>query len=172
MSEPFLSQVMIVPFNYSPKGWAMCNGQVLPINQNTALFSLVGTTFGGDGTVNFALPNLQGRAPIHSGAGHVLGESGGVESVILDSGQIGHGHTVLAHSGPANKRSPGGNVWAQEAVNQDAMYSSAPPNTAMSASAVSISPTGSLSPTPHSNMQPYQVLSFVIALQGIYPSHS
>ena len=172
MSEPFISQVMIVPFSYSPKGWAMCNGQLLPINQNQVLFSLIGVTFGGNGTVNFALPNLQGRVPIHSGAGHVLGESGGAETVTLNSSHIGHGHTVLACSGPANKRSPGGNVWAQEAANQDAMYSSAQPNTTMSASAISIDLAGALTPAPHSNVQPYLVLSFVIALQGIYPSHS
>src|SRR6266545_1726698 len=113
MSEPYLSEVKIVSFNFAPKGWALCNGQLLPINQNQALFSLLGTTYGGDGRVNFALPNLQGRIPIHFGSSHTLGEVGGAESQTLNASEMPqHVHTFSASNAAPNQGTPAGNMWA------------------------------------------------------------
>ncbi len=168
MSEPFLSEIRIMSFNFPPKGWALCNGQLLPINQNQALFSLLGTTYGGDGRVNFALPNLRGQTPIHVGNGHTLGERGGSTSVTLTNQQMPqHTHSLMASATDGNAPVPRvattGNVLART-VNQ--VY--APPNTLVPLASGTVTSVGGSQ--PHTNMQPYLVLNFCIALQGIFPS--
>jgi microcystin-dependent protein len=165
MTEPFLSEIRIVSFSFAPKGWALCNGQLLPINQNQALFSLLGTTYGGDGRVNFALPNLQGRIPIHFGNGHTLGESGGQENhTLIQSEMPAHVHPVSASNANPNQGLPAGNMWA----NGSSAYSSSPADSTMNPA--SLSNIGGNQ--PHSNTQPYLVLNFIIALQGIFPSQN
>jgi microcystin-dependent protein len=164
MAEPFLSEIRIMSFNFAPKGWAMCNGQLLPINQNQALFSLLGTTFGGDGRVNFALPDQRGRTPIHVGSGHTLGEKGGEQAHTLSIAEIStHTHTLNANSGAGNATTPTG-----------AVLSKAPANTyAPAASLAALNPASSLNTggsQAHLNMQPFLTLTFCIALQGIFPS--
>ncbi|HWY25267.1 MAG TPA: tail fiber protein [Nevskia sp.] len=159
-------------FNFPPKGWALCNGQLLPINQNQALFSLLGTTYGGDGRTNFALPNLGGRVPIHFGSGLFgppvnLGEQAGeVNHTLLDSELPGHGHYLTVQSKPADAvaASAGNSLLAQGSVG---MYGESV-GTALNPS--SIGNTGGSQ--PHTNMQPYLTLSFCIALQGIFPSQN
>jgi microcystin-dependent protein len=169
MAEPFLSEIRIMSFVFAPKGWALCNGQLLPINQNQALFSLLGTTYGGDGRVNFALPDLRARTPVHVGGGHTLGERAGEQAHTLSVVELpGHSHVLQASSLTGNSVNPrtaaGGNVLAQEPGNP---YS---PN-AVSLTALN---TGSVpnvgGSQPHPNMQPFLTLSFCIALQGIFPS--
>ena len=176
MSTPFLSEIRIMSFNYAPKGWAMCNGQLLPINQNQALFSLLGTTYGGDGRVNFALPNLQGAAPLNSGQGvglsdRFLGESGGSQTVTLLETEIPtHAHSARAFStSKADQTSPAGHVWskAQSGRQPLPMYS-ATAGAPMYAQALTIA-GGS---APHNNLMPYLTLTFIIALQGVYPPRS
>jgi microcystin-dependent protein len=165
MSEPFLSEVKIVSFSFAPKGWALCNGQLLPINQNQALFSLLGTTYGGDGRVNFALPNLQGRIPIHFGNGHTLGEVGGRENHTLTAQEMpAHTHIISASNATPNQGTQAGNMWA----GNSGAYSSAPPDGSMNPASISSS-GGSQS---HTNIQPYLVLNFIIALVGIFPSQN
>jgi microcystin-dependent protein len=166
MSEPFLSEIKLVSFNFPPKGWALCNGQLLPINQNQALFALLGTTYGGNGQTNFALPNLRGRVPIHFGAAHSLGEAAGSTSVTVNIQQLPtHTHFVQATNNAATSDDPTNNVFGQAGGNLYAAFSGA---SAMGASMVS-SVGGS---QPHNNMMPYLVLNFIIALQGIFPSHN
>ncbi|HEY3343861.1 MAG TPA: tail fiber protein [Anaerolineaceae bacterium] len=166
MAEPFLSEIHIMSFGFPPKGWALCDGQLLPINQNQGLFSLLGTTYGGDGRVNFGLPNLQGRAPIHMGNGHSLGELGGEQSHTLSISEIpNHDHLLLASSNPGDQNVPTNNVLARTTTN----YYSNPANLT-SLSAGSISNVGGSQ--AHTNMQPYLVLSFCIALQGVFPSQN
>jgi microcystin-dependent protein len=172
MSDPFVAEIIMFPGNFAPAGWAFCNGQLLPTSQNTTLFALLGTMYGGDGASNFALPDLQGRAPMHAGslAGTTYdqGVPGGSDAVVLTSaGLPSHSHTATFHaySGKANKQGPDGNVWAQAATNQNAFYSDAPPDTVMDDRAI-----GSSSAQPHYNMQPYLTLNFVIALQGVFPT--
>jgi microcystin-dependent protein len=163
VSTPFLGEIMLVSFNFPPKGWALCNGQLLPINQNQALFSLLGTTYGGDGRVNFALPNLQGRIPVHFGSNFVLGQTGGEEQVTLNQNVLpGHSHSAQGSSAAADQSSPQNNFWANGGANA---YNGTA-NTAMSPA--SISPVGGGG--VHQNMPPYLVLNFVIALQGLFPS--
>ncbi len=167
MSTPFLAEIKLVSFNYPPKGWAFCNGQILPINQNQALFSLLGTTYGGDGRVNFALPNLRGRTPLHMGNGFTLGEHGGASSHTLAQNEMPtHIHFVQGSNDNAAGNTATGNVYAKAAI---PLYSSsAAPAVALNAGAVT-SVGGS---QPHNNMQPYIVVNFVIALQGIFPSQN
>lgn len=163
MAEPFLSEIRIMSFVFAPKGWALCNGQLLPINQNQALFSLLGTTFGGDGRVNFALPDLRGRTPIHVGSGHTLGERAGTEAVTLNIQQLPtHNHAVNAQSGNATQPIPGGNILA--AANN--VY--APPTNMTTLGPSMVTNVGGSQ--AHLNMQPFLTLSFCIALQGIFPS--
>lgn len=173
MSDQFVAEIRIVPFNFAPRGWAFCNGQLMPISQNTALFSLLGTTYGGDGKSTFALPDLQGRAPMHPGQGpgltlRILGEEDGAETITLLAAEMpSHSHAAAGCVGAtANRRSPVGAVPARELSGVTAIYvDDATPAGAMAPQAAT-SAGGSL---PHNNMQPYLVLNFVIALQGIFP---
>ncbi|HJX90798.1 MAG TPA: tail fiber protein [Pyrinomonadaceae bacterium] len=163
MAEPFLSEIKILSFNFAPKGWAMCNGQLLPINQNQALFSLLGTTFGGDGRVNFALPDQRGRTPIHVGGGHTLGEKAGEQTHTLTIGELPtHTHSLQATNTNAATNDPTDAVLA----NSTASYHAPTNLTALNPGSV----TNSGGSQAHLNMQPYLTLTFCIALQGIFPS--
>lgn len=165
MAEPFLSEIRIMSFVFAPKGWALCNGQLLPINQNQALFSLLGTTFGGDGQVNFALPDLRARTPIHVGSGHTLGERGGEQAHTLSIAEIPtHVHVLSATSNNASQPIPTGNLLARQAPANP--Y--AAPTALSAANASSVANVGGSQ--AHLNMQPFLTLSFCIALQGIFPS--
>jgi microcystin-dependent protein len=165
MAEPFLSEIRIMSFNFPPKGWALCNGQLLPINQNQALFSLLGTTYGGDGRVNFALPNLQGNTPMHVGNGYTLGEKGGEQSHTLAIAELpAHTHVLNASSTPANTNVPTGAYVAS--VNN--AYTA--PANLVALSPASVANAGGSQ--AHLNMQPFLVLNFCIALQGIFPSQN
>src|SRR5437762_13299757 len=167
MAEPFLSEIRIMSFGFPPKGWALCDGQLLPINQNQALFSLLGTTYGGDGRVNFGLPNLQARTPIHMGSGHTLGERSGEQSHTLSISEIPtHVHAIHATSANADpSASPGATTMLAKASG-DSIYGNAANLVALDPGAVG-NAGGSQA---HLNMQPFLVLSFCIALQGIFPS--
>jgi microcystin-dependent protein len=163
VAEPFLSEIRIMSFDFAPKGWALCNGQLLPINQNQPLFSLLGTTFGGDGRVNFALPDLRARTPIHVGAGHILGERGGEQAHTLTQQEMPqHTHTVQASSVNADNISPVNNNLATAAN----MY--APPSGLTTLTPTTVTNVGGSQ--AHLNMQPFLTLTFCIALQGIFPS--
>lgn len=169
MAEPFLSETRLFSFVFAPKGWALCNGQLLPINQNQALFSLLGTTYGGDGRVNFALPDLRGRVPIHVGNGHTLGERGGASShTITQSEMPTHTHSVNVSEKRATLVSPANATFGQTTSPQ---YSNGSPG----ATYENLSVGGPIltnigGSQAHNNMQPYLTLSFCIALQGIFPS--
>src|SRR3989475_1202447 len=167
MADPFVAEIRIFPFNFAPKGWAWCDGQLLPLSQNTALFSLLGTTYGGDGKSNFALPDLQGRAPMHPGQGpglslHDLGETGGSETVTLLESEIpAHSHGVFAQNASGNRTNPVGNALARaSAGNVYSPGSPAPPLAPMSDQ--SLAPAGG--DQPHNNMMPYLTFYFNIAL--------
>jgi|SRR6185369_8156388 len=170
MSEPFLSEIKIVSFNFPPKGWALCNGQLLPINQNQALFALLGTTYGGNGQTNFALPNLRGQVPIHMGNGHTLGEAAGSTAVTVNIQQLPqHLHPMQATStqaGAATNSPAPSRVLANS--NFSFAWASAAGLQAFAPNAIS-NVGGS---QPHNNMMPYLVLNFIIALQGIFPSQN
>jgi microcystin-dependent protein len=164
MAEPFLSEIRIVSFNFAPKGWAMCNGQLLPINQNQGLFSLLGTTFGGDGRVNFALPNFQGALPVHEGNGHTLGETAGATSVTISQQTMPqHLHFWQASPNSAGTTADPTNAFLAP-VNGG--YGAATALTTLSPSMV----TNVGGSQAHTNTMPYLVLNFIIALQGIFPS--
>ena len=165
MSTPFLSEIKIMSFNFAPKGWALCNGQLLPINQNQALFSLLGTTYGGDGRVNFALPNLRGQVPIHMGNGHTLGEAAGETAHTVNINELPtHTHVATATTALADTNASTSDLLA--GVNNG--YSGAAALTSLIPSTIS-NVGGS---QPHNNMMPYLVLNFCIALQGIFPSQN
>jgi microcystin-dependent protein len=167
MAEPFLAEIRIMSFGFPPRGWATCDGQLLPINQNQALFSLLGTTYGGDGRVNFGLPDLRGRNPNHMGAGHTLGERGGEQAHTLSISEIpAHTHQ-LGGTDDASGRllTPGGNLLAPQEANS---YGTAADLVAMSPSTV----TNIGGSQAHQNMQPFLVLNLSIALQGIFPSQT
>jgi len=179
MSDPFLGEIRMTGFNFAPVGWALCNGQTLSISQYSALFALLGTTFGGNGTTTFNLPNLQGRVPIHQGSGaglsvYVMGEAGGAENVTLLSDQMPvHNHLVNVNNVAGNSADPTGKILAETADG------SRPP--VLTQSYTSNSATGTLAPTavaaaggnlPHANLQPFLTVNFIIALVGIFPSRS
>jgi len=165
MSTPFLSEIKIVSFNFAPKGWTLCNGQLLPINQNQALFSLLGTTYGGNGQTNFALPNLQGNIPVHDGNGFTLGERGGEQTHTLSINELpSHNHVPVGNTSTPALGSPAGALWAKG----NASVFTPAPNNGMNPQC--ILPTGGNQ--PHENMSPYLVLNFIIALQGIFPSQN
>ena len=164
MAEPFLSEIRMMSFVFAPKGWALCNGQLLPINQNQALFSLLGTTFGGDGRVNFGLPDLRGRVPIHVGSGHTLGEKGGEQAHTLSIAEIPtHVHVAQGSNNNGNVQDATNNVFGQVAGR---IYTDAANLTTLSPSTIP-NVGGSQA---HLNMQPFLTISFCIALQGIFPS--
>jgi microcystin-dependent protein len=166
MAEPFLSEIRIMSFGFPPKGWALCDGQLLPINQNQALFSLLGTTYGGDGRVNFGLPDLQGRVPLHMGSGHTLGERGGEQGHTLSISELPtHTHTAIAAGVGGTLPTPAGGF-----LGQDAKQPYAPPTNLGALAAGSLANVGGSQ--AHLNMQPYLVLNFSIALQGIFPSQT
>lgn len=167
MAEPFLSEIRIFSFVFAPKGWALCNGQLLPINQNQGLFSLLGTTFGGDGRVNFALPDLRARVPIHVGSGHTLGERGGEQAHTLSIAEIPtHTHVARGDNETAATVDPTGGFLASPAAAVGAIYG--PPASLVAMNPGAITNTGGSQ--AHLNMQPFLTLSFGIALQGIFPS--
>ena len=183
MSEPFLSEIKIASFNFAPKGWALCNGQLLPINQNQALFSLLGTTYGGNGQQNFALPNLQGRIPVHQGSGFTLGERGGESAhTLLQSEMPAHIHPAMADgtigSGTSNTPDPNNSKVLGVSVGSGGAQSQpfaaniyAPGSNSMVAmSSNCITSVGGSQ--PHENRSPYLVLNFIIAVQGIFPSQN
>jgi microcystin-dependent protein len=173
MTDPFLAEIRIFAGNFAPTGWALCSGQLMPISQNTALFSLLGTNYGGDGRVTFALPNLTGAAPMQQGQGaglsqRSLGQAGGEQTVtLLNSEMPAHTHTPMAVPGSGNSGSPVGNSWAQATYGKGATrwYSTAAPNQGMNPLTTQL--TGGNQ--PHNNMPPYLCATFIIALQGIFP---
>ena len=170
--DPFVAEIRIFPFNFAPKGWAFCDGQILPLSQNTALFSLLGTTYGGDGKSNFALPDMQGNSPMHPGQGpglslHDLGETGGSETVSLLESEIpSHTHVLMAQNQAANLDAPGSDRTYSRSSGGFA-YKPAPVTTVVQMSDSMIAPAGG--DQPHNNLQPYLTLNFCIALQGVYP---
>ena len=165
MSEPFLAELKIVSFNFPPKGWAFCNGQLLPINQNQALFSLLGTTYGGNGQTNFALPNLQGRAPIHVGSGFTQGQAGGEIAHTLTSQEMPqHLHVASAATADADVPVASGNMLGG--------FNNGYGNPANLTALLTQSVTNVGGSQPHENMSPFLVLNYVIALQGIFPSRN
>jgi microcystin-dependent protein len=175
VADPFVAEIRIFPFNFAPKGWAWCDGQLMPLSQNTALFSLLGTTYGGDGKSNFALPDLQGRAPMHPGQGpglslHDLGETGGSETVTLLESEIpAHSHALMATTQPGEDAEPNPSEALGRSVGAS-LY-----QTVANANLVQLGP-GALAPAggdmPHNNLQPYLTFYFCIALQGVFPPRS
>jgi microcystin-dependent protein len=166
MSEPFLSEIKIVSFNFPPKGWALCNGQLLPINQNQALFALLGTTYGGNGQTNFALPNLKGQVPIHVSDAHTLGEKAGTTSVTVNIQQMPtHTHALMASQTAGDTPVPSNTVLASTPA---LIYG--PPTALTTLNPINVTSVGGSQ--PHNNMMPYLVLNFIIALQGIFPSRN
>ncbi len=172
MSDPYIGEIRMFGGNFAPRGWAFCDGSVLPINQYSALFALIGTTYGGDGQITFALPDLRGRVPLHSGSSSVgsvtLGERGGTEAVTLTAAQAAHTHVLNATANQATSTDPAGRVLATTPRGGKRLYAAPPANTTLHGSSVG-SAGGS---QPHSNMQPYLAVNFVIALEGIFPSQS
>jgi microcystin-dependent protein len=169
VSDPFLGQISLIGFTFAPRGFAECDGQLLPINQNQALFALLGTMYGGDGRVNFALPNLQGRAPVHRGS-IVQGQFGGEEAHTLNANEVpGHTHRLMGSTNPATSTTPAGNVLAAKAaVRGTSVYSAGPATQPLAPTAVANAGGGQA----HSNLQPMLTIFFVIALQGIFPSRN
>lgn len=170
MSEPFLAEIRAFPFNFAPEGWALCNGQLLPINQNQALYSLLGNTYGGDGVTTFAVPDLRGRAPVHIGNGVTLGQSAGEENHTLTTTEMpAHSHAAVGGNQQPTQ-TPGGNTWGTvpSAEGGTPLYSSQAPNAQMNPAAIQAAGGGQA----HPNMQPFLTLNFCIAVQGIYPSRN
>jgi microcystin-dependent protein len=174
MADPFVAEIRIFPFNFAPRGWAFCDGQLLPLSQNTALFSLLGTTYGGNGKSNFALPDLQGRAPMHPGQGpglslHDLGETGGSETVALLEHEIpAHSHTMFASTGAADEegQKQPNNALTGTQQNTNQIYGSLANNLVQMAPET-LAPAGG--DAPHNNLMPYLTFYFCIALQGVFP---
>jgi microcystin-dependent protein len=174
MSDPYLGEIRMVGFNFAPTGWALCNGQLLAISSNTALYSLLGTTFGGNGSTNFALPDLRSRVPVHSGQGtglsiYTLGEQTGSETVALSAAQMPvHNHAVSCYTGGGNQPGPSGNLPAVESTGTSLDYSNAAANGTMSSAMVGNAGAGGA----HPNIQPVLCVNFIIALEGIFPTSS
>ena len=166
MSEPFLAEIRIVGFNFAPRGWAFCDGQILPINQNQSLYSLLGTTYGGDGRTSFALPDLRGRSPMHVGEGHRQGQKSGEETHTLAVNELpNHDHVLQASGSDGNNFNPTGLVLAKATL----------PTYVPPANLVDMNPgavTNVGGSQAHENMQPYLALNFCIALQGLFPSRN
>ena len=170
MSEPFLAEVRLVGFNFAPRGWAFCDGQILPINQNQSLYSLLGTNYGGDGRTSFALPDLRGRTPIHVGDGHRLAQKSGAETVTLTAAEIAaHTHTVKASSTAANQGNPSGRIMAAA---DPGFNHFRPPEAASTTALRSGTVTNAGGGQAHNNMQPYLAVNFCIALRGLFPSRN
>ncbi|HWZ42549.1 MAG TPA: tail fiber protein [Candidatus Saccharimonadales bacterium] len=166
MSSPFIGEIRMFAGNFAPVGWAFCNGAIIPISQNDALFNLIGTTYGGDGQNTFALPNLQSRVPVHVGPNFVLGQAAGVESVTLTTSQIpAHSHVPLCSPNAGSQAGPGNGVWAVAGSN---LYADTAPSVAMAPTALG-STGGS---QPHDNMVPFLVINFILSLFGIFPSQT
>ena len=188
MSSPYVGEIILVGFNFAPVGWAVCDGQLLPIAENETLFQLIGTTYGGDGEETFALPDLRGRIPIGTGQGpgtqnYLLAESGGTETIVPTLAQLGaHTHAIdtstftaaaSCKNGPGNERTPVGNVHASEAAGVTMPYSSAAPDGSMNVnplavSGLTVAPAGGTA--AHDNMQPFLTMNFCISLFGVFPS--
>jgi len=168
MSSPFIGEIRMFAGNFAPNGWAFCNGALIPIDQNDALFNLIGTTYGGDGQTTFALPDLQSRVPVHVGPGFALGQSGGEESVTLTTQQIPqHSHVPTCNDSNQGSSNPGNNVWAASPSYTE--YATATDGTTILAGAA-ISPSGGSQ--PHDNMVPFLVVNFILSLFGIFPSQT
>ncbi|MBI5930065.1 MAG: phage tail protein [Chloroflexi bacterium] len=166
MSEPFLAEIKLVSFGYAPRGYAFCNGQLLSIAQNSALFSLLGTSYGGNGQTTFGLPDMRGRVPVHWGGGFVLGQQAGQENhTLINSEMPAHNHLLVSSNSPASTPDPNNNLLAVATV---PYTTSASPTAPMNPTAVSIRGGNQ----PHDNMQPYLVMNFIIAIVGIFPSRS
>src|SRR5437879_4387388 len=166
MSSPFIGEIRMFAGNFAPQGWAFCNGALMPIDQNDALFNLIGTTYGGDGQTTFALPDLQSRVPIHVGPGFALGQSGGVETVTLTTSQIpAHSHVPQCSPNAGSAASPQNNVWA---LSGSTLYTDSAPNVAMAAAADGAA-GGS---QPHDNMIPFLVINCILSLFGVFPSQT
>lgn len=170
MAQPYVGEIRMFAGNFAPAGWMFCEGQLLPISENETLFQLIGTTYGGDGESTFALPDLQGRVPIHQGNGFILAETGGVESVTLTANQIpAHSHPLLATSNPASQSLPANALTASNTPNN--LYRTlVPPPPQVSLNANAVGTTGGSQ--PHENFQPYLCVSFIISLFGIFPQPS
>ncbi|HEY9028031.1 MAG TPA: tail fiber protein [Burkholderiaceae bacterium] len=169
MSNPYLAEIRLTSFAFAPKGWALCNGQLLPINQNQALFALLGTTYGGDGRTNFALPDLQGRAAMHFSGTHALGEAGGEEAHTLTIGEMpAHGHALRASGKVAASSSPNGGVLAAVPRGGTPAYTAPTAMVPLNPAAIGASGGGQ----PHENRPPFLTVNFIIALQGIFPSRN
>lgn len=167
MSEPFVGEIRMFGFTYPPRGWALCNGQIMSINQNQALFALLGTTYGGNGTTTFALPDLRGRVPLHTGNGVSLGQSAGEESHTLTQAEMPqHTHQMAGSSAAPNQKNVEGQIWAADTATMP--FHAGPPSTTMNAASMGAAGGGQA----HSNMQPYLTVNFCIALQGIFPSRN
>ena len=176
MADPFVAEIRIFPFNFAPRGWAWCDGQLLPLSQNTALFSLLGTTYGGNGKSNFALPDLQGRAPMHPGQGpglslHDLGETGGSETVTLLESEIpAHSHAMRGVNFPGDNLAPGPSISLAGSSGGNSYIVATSNPTLTAAAPEALPPAGG--DGPHNNLQPYLTFYFCIALQGVFPPRS
>lgn len=174
MGDQFIGEIRMFVGNFAPVGWALCDGQLLSIASNTALFSIIGTTYGGDGQTTFALPDLRGRFPMHPGMGpglsnRSLGQRGGQESVTLTANHMPvHTHAANASSSDADQVTPSGNVWAAEPAGATALYHNGAPDTSMNPQAIDVAGGDQ----PHDNMSPFLCVNFIIALQGLYPPRS